>query len=198
MIPHFICDFIYLWGSLLLRLPDDEETGILAILNRRLRSLCKLPLTIENVEAVDDDDKLAKLAGKPYIPNFTKAFEHFCVHAGGRGVLDAIEKNLQLPQEKLNASRHTLYNYGNTSSSSIWYEMKYHCERSNIRKGDRIWQIAFGSGFKWYVLSITFSLIFIFIVLNSFSLATRLFGNLSARFLLNFLNLHLINNNISL
>lgn len=49
------------------------------------------------------------------------------------------------------ASRMTLYNYGNTSSSSIWYELEYiqeHQKSNPLKKGDRIIQIAFGSGFK--------------------------------------------------
>jgi 3-ketoacyl-CoA synthase len=55
----------------------------------------------------------------------------------------------------------TLHNFGNTSSSSIWYELKYvegEEERFqtppeaagpiHITKGERVLQIAFGSGFK--------------------------------------------------
>ena len=44
-----------------------------------------------------------------------------------------------------------LYNYGNTSSSSIWYELEYihyHQKNNPLKKGDRIMQVAFGSGFK--------------------------------------------------
>lgn len=38
--------------------------------------------------------------------------------------------------------------YGNTSSSSIWYEMDYIIRNTNVRSGQRVLQIAFGSGFK--------------------------------------------------
>ena len=38
--------------------------------------------------------------------------------------------------------------YGNTSSSSIWYEMDYVRKSMDLRKGQRVLQIAFGSGFK--------------------------------------------------
>ena len=64
-------------------------------------------------------------------------------------------------------SRLSLYRYGNVSSASIWYELELIAEHGNmcgtqrdggalppderprrLRRGDRIWQIAFGSGFK--------------------------------------------------
>ncbi|KAK3009757.1 hypothetical protein RJ639_014275 [Escallonia herrerae] len=85
---------------------------------------------------------------KPYIPDFKLAFEHFCIHAGGRAVIDELEKNLQLLPIHVEASRMTLHRFGNTSSSSIWYELAYIEAKGRMRKGNRVWQIAFGSGFK--------------------------------------------------
>lgn len=85
---------------------------------------------------------------KPYIPDFKLAFDHFCIHAGGRAVIDELEKNLQLLPSHVEASRMTLHRWGNTSSSSIWYELAYTEAKGRMRKGNRVWQIAFGSGFK--------------------------------------------------
>ncbi|XP_038706227.1 3-ketoacyl-CoA synthase 6-like [Tripterygium wilfordii] len=85
---------------------------------------------------------------KPYIPDFKQAFEHFCIHAGGRAVVDELQNNLQLSAEHVEASRMTLHRFGNTSSSSLWYELGYIEAQGRMRKGDRVWQIAFGSGFK--------------------------------------------------
>ncbi|RAL48561.1 hypothetical protein DM860_005985 [Cuscuta australis] len=93
--------------------------------------------------------KLFRNAGiRPYIPDFKLAFEHVCIHAGGRAVIDELEKNLWLSPVHVEASRMTLHRFGNTSSSSIWYELAYAEAKGRIRKGNRVWQIAFGSGFK--------------------------------------------------
>ncbi|CAJ2654630.1 unnamed protein product [Trifolium pratense] len=85
---------------------------------------------------------------KVYTPDFKLCFEHFCIHTGGKAVLVDIQKVLGLSDFQLEPSRMTLYRYGNTSSSSIWYVLAYCEAKGRIRKGDKIWQIAFGSGFK--------------------------------------------------
>ncbi|XP_020573538.1 3-ketoacyl-CoA synthase 2-like [Phalaenopsis equestris] len=85
---------------------------------------------------------------KPYVPDFKKAFEHFCIHAGGRAILDELEKRLDLGSWEMEPSRMTLYRFGNTSSSSLWYELGYSEAKNRVKKGDRVWQIGFGSGFK--------------------------------------------------
>ncbi|KAE9594988.1 hypothetical protein Lal_00041409 [Lupinus albus] len=85
---------------------------------------------------------------KPYIPDYKLAFEHVCILATSKKVLDEIQKNLELTEKYMEASRKTLERFGNTSSSSIWYELAYLEFNSRIKRGDRICQIAFGSGFK--------------------------------------------------
>ena len=60
-----------------------------------------------------------------FVPNFKTAVDHICIHAGGRAVIDAIQAGLNLSDEDVQASRATLHRYGNTSSSSIWYEFRY-------------------------------------------------------------------------
>ncbi|CAN6685987.1 unnamed protein product [Malus baccata var. baccata] len=92
--------------------------------------------------------KLFNAKVEPYIPDFKLAFDHFCIHAGGRAVIDELEKNLQLLPVHVEASRMTLHRFGNTSSSSIWYELAYIEAKGRMQNGNRVWQIAFGSGFK--------------------------------------------------
>ncbi|GKY96723.1 hypothetical protein MPSEU_000631800 [Mayamaea pseudoterrestris] len=98
------------------------------------------------------DTWVAKLpVVRPYVPDFKRGIDHWCIHAGGRAVIDGIEKNLDLELYHTEPSRMTLCNYGNTSSSSIWYELEYIQETQRnhpLIKGDRIMQVAFGSGFK--------------------------------------------------
>ncbi|KAF2609041.1 hypothetical protein F2Q68_00046255 [Brassica cretica] len=62
--------------------------------------------------------------------------------------LEGVEKHLKLENEDGEASRSTLYRYGNTSSSSVWYELRYLEAKGRMKKGDRVWQIGFGSGFN--------------------------------------------------
>jgi 3-ketoacyl-CoA synthase len=83
-----------------------------------------------------------------YIPDFQKAFEHVCIHTGGRGVIDTIQKQLRLHDETAEPSRAALYRFGNTSSASIWYCLAYIEHFREVQRGDRVWQLAFGSGFK--------------------------------------------------
>ncbi|GAB2242213.1 hypothetical protein Droror1_Dr00018988 [Drosera rotundifolia] len=85
---------------------------------------------------------------RPYIPDFKKAFEHFCIHAGGRAVITEMQKALKLMDEQVEGSRMALHRFGNTSSSCLWYVLSYSEAKGRMKKGDRVWQIGLGSGFK--------------------------------------------------
>uniref|UniRef100_A0A7S0WIZ7 very-long-chain 3-oxoacyl-CoA synthase n=1 Tax=Chlamydomonas leiostraca TaxID=1034604 RepID=A0A7S0WIZ7_9CHLO len=85
---------------------------------------------------------------KPYIPDFKLAFNKVCIHTGGRAVIDEIEKQLRLTNDMVEPSRATLYQFGNTSSSSVWYVLAYIESYVGLKRGEKIWQMGFGSGFK--------------------------------------------------
>ena len=129
-------------------LPLTEQAKVVFSLAARffLRNLTKF-LTANGAENLAM--KVPRV--KPFVPDFKRGIDHFCVHAGGRAVIDGIEKNMKLEHYHSEGSRMALLNFGNTSSSSIWYEMEYiqDQQKSNpLKKGDRVMQVAFGSGFK--------------------------------------------------
>lgn len=85
---------------------------------------------------------------KPYTPNFKKSIDHVICHVGGKPVLDELEKSLKFTKADMEPSRMTLYRFGNTLSSSVWYGLAYSEAKGRIKKGNQVWQMAFGSGFK--------------------------------------------------
>ncbi|CAI9107734.1 OLC1v1007168C2 [Oldenlandia corymbosa var. corymbosa] len=109
-----------------------------------------LPLSEKNLVLKDIVTRkiLRSKNAKPYIPNFSKGVDHFFPHVGGKPVLDDLQKKLGFSVVAMEASRMTLYRFGNTSSSSVWYALAYAEAKGRIKKGDSLWQMAFGSGFK--------------------------------------------------
>lgn len=159
-------------GPQILPLTEQAKVVWSVIVRYLMKSLVK---TLKSNGA---EDLAAKIPiSKPYVPDFKTCIDHFCIHAGGRAVIDGkqwfptlaideirclltdafchlltgIEKNMALEEYHTEASRYALYNYGNTSSSSIWYELEYiqdHQQTNPLKKGHRVIQVAFGSGFK--------------------------------------------------
>lgn len=106
------------------------------------------PLPDKPVNGTSTAVAAKKKPGDMYVPDFTKAVQHFCIHAGGRAVIDAIQSALRLNDEYVKASRETLRRWGNTSSSSIWYELHYLEQEKKVQSGEKVLQLGFGSGFK--------------------------------------------------
>ena len=77
--------------------------------------------------------------------NITKdSITHWCIHPGGRKILDVIQKKLELTDNDLSCSRKILAAYGNISSASILFVLKEIME--NLQPGANVFGVAFGPG----------------------------------------------------
>jgi predicted naringenin-chalcone synthase len=72
------------------------------------------------------------------------AIELWAVHPGGRSILDAVEKGLALPPEKLSSSRGVLAQYGNMSSATVMFVLQDLMRKSE--SGQRGCAMSFGPG----------------------------------------------------
>ncbi|SDF75272.1 type III polyketide synthase [Terriglobus roseus] len=72
------------------------------------------------------------------------AIDLWAVHPGGRTVLDAVEKGLELPPEVLTASREILSEFGNMSSATVMFVLQRLMEQA--QPGQRGCAMAFGPG----------------------------------------------------
>ena len=83
------------------------------------------------------DVREAVLAGET-----ARSIAAWAVHAGGRSILDAVEKGFELAPDALDASRSVLRECGNMSSSTLMFAL----ERIYARRPDTGVALAFGPG----------------------------------------------------
>lgn len=76
--------------------------------------------------------------------NTVDEIEHWAVHPGGRSVLDAVQRTLNLGPEALNASREVLRQNGNMSSATVMFVLARMLE--NRKVGGKGCAMAFGPG----------------------------------------------------
>lgn len=69
--------------------------------------------------------------------------DSWAVHAGGRSILDAVERGLVLPKHALDASRRVLKDHGNMSSATLMFVLRDLIATETTRRGVAI---AFGPG----------------------------------------------------
>jgi predicted naringenin-chalcone synthase len=69
--------------------------------------------------------------------------EHWCVHPGGRKILEAMEKSVHINPAQLNNSYRVLQQNGNMSSATILFVLK---EWLHAPVGEHIFGVAFGPG----------------------------------------------------
>ena len=70
---------------------------------------------------------------------------HWCIHPGGKKILESVASTLQLPPGALKESEEVLRNYGNMSSPTILFILKKILQQSNPGK-QKIFSAAFGPG----------------------------------------------------
>ncbi|XP_010268610.1 PREDICTED: 3-ketoacyl-CoA synthase 17-like [Nelumbo nucifera] len=91
---------------------------------------------------------LSRGDSKPMVPDFTTAFDHICIHTGGKAVIQQVSRVLRLSGEVTEPARMCLHRFGNTSSSLVFYELAYFEAKQRLKRGDKMWMLAFGTGFK--------------------------------------------------
>jgi predicted naringenin-chalcone synthase len=72
--------------------------------------------------------------------------DHWCIHPGGKKILDAAYKNLQLTNGHLDECYEVLKEYGNMSSATILFVLKRVLDRAAPGKPHTIFGAAFGPG----------------------------------------------------
>ncbi|KAI5068382.1 hypothetical protein GOP47_0016727 [Adiantum capillus-veneris] len=125
--PHLETPFFELHWAGQSFLPNTDHTivgnlteeGLIFHLGRDLPKIIE-----DNIEAFCN-----KLIGVASSHNGKQELQYkdlfWAVHPGGPAILNALEKKLDLPPEKLQCSREVLMDYGNVSSNTIVYVLDY-------------------------------------------------------------------------
>jgi len=71
---------------------------------------------------------------------------HWCIHPGGRKILEAVQQCLQLEKNDLKDSYEVLKNYGNMSSPTILFVLQNIMKEISFTKNEKIFGAAFGPG----------------------------------------------------
>lgn len=75
-----------------------------------------------------------------------QAISHWCMHPGGKGILDAIHRSLSFTNGNLDPSYAILQQYGNMSSPTILFVLQHILENLSYQEPNCIFGAAFGPG----------------------------------------------------
>jgi alpha-pyrone synthase len=87
---------------------------------------------------------LESVAGAILDGALPEAIDLWAVHPGGRSVLDAVERGLDLDSDALEASRSVLENFGNMSSATVMFVLQ--SLLASAKPGERGCAMSFGPG----------------------------------------------------
>lgn len=72
--------------------------------------------------------------------------QHWMIHPGGRGIVEAVEEGLELSRDDVQVSYDTLANHGNMGTASAFYVLQGVSERNDPRSGDLGLMLTIGPG----------------------------------------------------
>jgi predicted naringenin-chalcone synthase len=96
---------------------------------------------------------LAETGLRPLVAEFLRgqgldldAVDHWLVHPGGRGIVDAVQRGLGLSDDQVEPSLHVLSEYGNVGTPSAFFVLQATTERRRPTTGDHGLMVTIGPG----------------------------------------------------
>ncbi|KAG6629277.1 3-ketoacyl-CoA synthase 12-like [Carya illinoinensis] len=131
-----------------LRVISPKILPVRELLRFMVLSLVRKMSQICNINSKTGRGNIISSSSSKSLLNFKTGVDHFCLHTGGKAVIDGIGGNLGLCEHDLEPARMTLHRFGNTSASSLWYVLGYMQAKKRLKQGDKVLMISFGAGFK--------------------------------------------------
>ena len=95
---------------------------------------------------IGEDIESLVLRGLQHSGKKKEDITHWCIHPGGKKIIDAVEKKLKLEPSDTKISRQVLDRYGNMSSPTILFVLKEMLQGFDENKQHEVFGLAFGPG----------------------------------------------------